>query len=102
MIGRTLSKRVQKLEARLIPTDEPMIIHIVYVSPDGSVEDGYTIGGPSKDASAPRRHQRAAVATDISKYTGQYSSTMASERIESSIFLFSFDIGHSPAVQSLV
>jgi hypothetical protein len=32
MIGRTLSKRVQKLEARLIPTDEPMVIQMMYVS----------------------------------------------------------------------
>ena len=54
MIGRTLAKRVQKLESRLIPTDEPMVIHIMYVSPDGTVTDGYTIGGPSEDASAPR------------------------------------------------
>ena len=52
MIGRTLSKRVQKLEARLIPTEEPMVIHIVYVSPDGTRTDGYTVGGHARDASA--------------------------------------------------
>jgi hypothetical protein len=48
MISRSLSKRVQKLEARLIPAGEPMVIQIQYVSPDGSVEEGprYTIGGP--------------------------------------------------------
>jgi len=40
MINRSLSKRVQKLEARLILTDEPMVIQIVYVSPNGSVRDG--------------------------------------------------------------
>jgi hypothetical protein len=33
----TLSKRVQKLEARLIASDiQPMVIQIQYVSPDGS------------------------------------------------------------------
>jgi hypothetical protein len=58
MIGRTLSNRVQKLEARLIPTDEPMVIHVKYVSPDGSVEDGYTIGGPSEGASAQVPNKR--------------------------------------------
>jgi len=52
MITRTLSKWVQKLEACLIPTDEPMVIHVKYVSPDGTVTDGYTIGGASEDASA--------------------------------------------------
>jgi hypothetical protein len=48
MITRTLSKRVQRLEAPLIPTDEPMVIHVKYVSPDGTVTDGYTIGGHPK------------------------------------------------------
>jgi hypothetical protein len=58
MIGRTLSKRVQKLETRLIPTEEPMLIHIVYVSPDGTRTDGYTVGGRSEDASAQPPHKR--------------------------------------------
>jgi hypothetical protein len=56
MINRTLSKRVQKLEARLIPTDEPMVIHIKYVSPDGTVEDGPRItcgGSPPTPTSHP-------------------------------------------------
>ena len=43
MINRTLSKRVQKLEARLIPTEEPRAIHVVYVSPDGTRTEGYTV-----------------------------------------------------------
>jgi hypothetical protein len=58
MIGRTLSKRVQKLEARLIPTEEPLVIHIVYVSPDGTVTDGHTVGGRSRDASAQPPNER--------------------------------------------
>ena len=49
-VNRTLSKRMQKLEARLIPTGEPVVIHVKYVSPDGTVTDGYTVGGPSEDA----------------------------------------------------
>ncbi len=44
----------------------------------------------------------AKVASDITKYTGQYSSTMASDSIESAIFLFSFEIGHTPSVQQLL
>jgi hypothetical protein len=58
MNARTLSRRVQKLEARLIPTDESMVIQIKYVSPDGSVTDGYKIGGLSKDASAQPPYRR--------------------------------------------
>jgi hypothetical protein len=52
MIGKTLSKRVQKLGARLIPTEEMRVIHIVYVSPDGTRTDGprITYGGLSADA----------------------------------------------------
>jgi len=33
MISRNLSKRVQKLETRLAPTDESMVIQMIYVSP---------------------------------------------------------------------
>jgi hypothetical protein len=40
MINRSLSKRLQELEARLIPTEEPRVMQIQYVSPDGSVRDG--------------------------------------------------------------
>jgi hypothetical protein len=58
MINRTLSKRVQKLEERLIPTEEPRLIHIVYVSPDGTRTDGYTVGGRSQDTSARPSHKR--------------------------------------------
>ena len=60
MINRTLSKRVQKLEARLIPTEKPMVIQIRYVSPDGTVTLGpkYGVGGLSEDASAQPPHKR--------------------------------------------
>ena len=52
MINRKLSKRVQKLESCLISTEEPRVIRIVYVSPDGTRTDGYTVGGHARDASA--------------------------------------------------
>jgi hypothetical protein len=44
MIGRTLSKRIKKLEARLIPTEEH-VIHVRYVSPDGTRTDGRSGAG---------------------------------------------------------
>ena len=43
MINRSLSKRLQKLEARLRrlrPTKQPRVLQVRYVSPDGSVRDG--------------------------------------------------------------
>jgi hypothetical protein len=52
-------------------------------------------GGQAK----AERHEDA---SDISKYTGQCSSTTASERIESAFFFFLFEIGHTPADQPLV
>ena len=57
MISRTLSERVQKLEERLIPTDEPIVIQIKYVSSDGSVTDGPTYG-PSENPSAQPTYGR--------------------------------------------
>ena len=52
MINRSLSKRVQKLEARLIPNAEPMVIQMMYVSPDGTRTAGprITCGGVSAGA----------------------------------------------------
>jgi hypothetical protein len=46
MINRSFSKRLQKLEARLRPTEEPRVIQVQFVSPDGSVTDRllYRIG----------------------------------------------------------
>jgi hypothetical protein len=57
-VNRSLSKRVQKLEARLIPTEERRAIHVVYVSPDGTRKDGYTVWGPSGDPSAQPPYKR--------------------------------------------
>jgi hypothetical protein len=60
MITRTLSKRLRKLESRLAPTDEPMVIHIVYVSPDGTRKAGprITCGGLSAGADQRTRTTR--------------------------------------------
>jgi hypothetical protein len=41
----------KKLEARLMLTDEPMVIQMIYVSPDGWIADH--MWGLSEDASAP-------------------------------------------------
>ena len=50
MINKTLSRRLEELESQLLPepTTEPIVIQIVYVSPDGSTEDGekFTIQNP--------------------------------------------------------
>ena len=40
MIRRNLTRRLGELEARTARPAEPMIAQIVYVSPDGSEEDG--------------------------------------------------------------
>ena len=40
MINRTLSKRLERLETRLAPEGEPLLIQIQFVSSDGAVEDG--------------------------------------------------------------
>lgn len=52
---RNLAQRLKRLEARLIPTGEPLVIQILWVSPDGSAVDGprLTVGATSKGA--PRR-----------------------------------------------
>jgi hypothetical protein len=52
--SRILSEPVQKLEARLIPSSEPMVIQVRYVSPDGTVTDGPRYGGsPKTDRPTP-------------------------------------------------
>jgi len=48
MIRRNLTRRLEQLEARTATTGEPLIILIVYVSPDGSTEDG-----PRFESAAP-------------------------------------------------
>src|ERR1035437_4583100 len=40
MASRNLSKRLERLEERMLPAGEPLILQIQFVSPDGTVEDG--------------------------------------------------------------
>ncbi len=57
MTGKNLARRLKSLEDQLLPEqpNEPIVIQIVYVSPDGSSEDGerFTITNP-----APRVQDR--------------------------------------------
>ncbi len=46
MGSRTLLKRLARLETRMMPAGEPVVIQVQYVSPDGSVEDGPRINVP--------------------------------------------------------
>jgi len=43
MISRNLSRRLERLEALVIPTGPPQVIQIVFVSPNGEDEFGPTI-----------------------------------------------------------
>ena len=43
MISRNLSRRLERLEAVVIPTGPPQVIQIVFVSPKGEEEPGPTI-----------------------------------------------------------
>ena len=56
-VSRSLSKRVQKLEARLISTEERMVIRSKYFSPDGSVKDG-PLHGIGASPKTPQRSRR--------------------------------------------
>jgi hypothetical protein len=47
MIRRNLTRRLEELEARIAPAAEPMIFQIIYVSPNGSEEDGPRFTIPS-------------------------------------------------------
>jgi hypothetical protein len=40
MISKSLTRRLEELEARFPPPREPLILQIVGVSPDGSKTDG--------------------------------------------------------------
>jgi hypothetical protein len=45
MIGRSLTLRLERLESRLVPAGEPMVINVHFVSADGSRVGGvrYTV-----------------------------------------------------------
>ncbi len=54
-MNRTLSRRLDRLAARVLPVGEPLKIQIQYVSPDGEVTDGplVTIGGSDHRTPGP-------------------------------------------------
>ena len=38
MVNRSLTRRLEQLEARIEPSAEPVMVEIVYVAPDGTEE----------------------------------------------------------------
>lgn len=39
-MNRTLSRRLERLEGRMLPVGNPKIIHVTYVNPDGTQAPG--------------------------------------------------------------
>ena len=68
---KTLARRLRRLEDQLRPGNapavEPMIAQIVYVSPDGSEEDGPRYELSAVPAPAWQRKQAPTIASDIGK-----------------------------------
>jgi hypothetical protein len=55
MTSRTLSKRLARLETRLMPATEPLVYEIQFISPeDGSVTSRLQLGGNRPPAGGPR------------------------------------------------
>jgi hypothetical protein len=50
MISRRLAARLERLEYHSLPAEEPIVIQVVYISPDGRSTDGprYTLPGSQK------------------------------------------------------
>ncbi len=66
MSCKTLFRRLDRLECdRTAPAVEPMIAQIVYVSPDGSEEDGPRYELSVVPAPAWQRKQALTIASDI-------------------------------------
>ncbi len=40
MISRKLTTRLERLETRMIPEGDPLVLQIQFVSSDGSIEEG--------------------------------------------------------------
>jgi hypothetical protein len=53
-----LLKRLEELECRILPEDEPVVIQIVFVSSDGTKEDGPRFGVQGAGGSHLRRRGR--------------------------------------------
>jgi len=70
VIRRNLTRRLEALEASTAPAVEPLVAQIVYISPDGSEEDGPRYELSAVPAPAWQRNRRRALvelATDIGK-----------------------------------
>jgi len=61
MIGRRLTRRLERLETRFVPAGEPLVIQIYSVSPDGSRTDGprFIIPRAVRWPALAGRHNRA-------------------------------------------
>jgi hypothetical protein len=47
MISRNLTRRLKKLEGRNAPAAEPVIVEVMFVSPDGTEEMAFTVELPT-------------------------------------------------------
>ena len=58
MITRNLARRLERLETRLVPAGEPVVIQVHFVSPDGRRTDGprFTIPGAAAQRRLGNRH----------------------------------------------
>jgi hypothetical protein len=55
MISRNLSRRLERLEERVIPTGVPSVLEVIFVSPDGTKTPGPIFELPAVDGRAVRR-----------------------------------------------
>ena len=62
MICRNLTRRLEALETRIAPANEPLIVQLMYVTPDGSEEDAdrFELPMPLALGRSSRLRQRAA------------------------------------------
>jgi hypothetical protein len=58
MISRNLFRRLERREARLIPTDGPCVLEVVFVSPDGTQTPGLSFELPAVTGRAVRQIHR--------------------------------------------
>jgi len=58
MITRNLARRLERLEIRLLPAGEPLVIQVHFVSPEGSRVDGprFTIPRAGRPGLADRHY----------------------------------------------
>jgi len=67
MISRNLTRRLKEREGRTAPAAEPVIVEVMFVSPDGTEEMGFTVELPTRRAAGPTWPWKSpTVATDKS------------------------------------